>query len=336
MSRFENKLCPVCRERFSENDDIAVCPECGTPHHRACYLKYNKCALEELHAQGFVWNGRLPDEPLDAVLPPIVQSTPTAFIVPEPIERKTSNLNDDLTEEQNSFGAENVPKDENIQEDKSDKDETFEMLGLPDPNDDMFKEMGMSDPIRELYRMVNDGVRGEDGVSMRELIAYTSTSIWHYGKAFKLFRGSEDGKKRMTHFNICSGLFSPIFQFYRKMDLLGVFLLIISVLPAFLVMMFTSSDTEALTLYESIGGLLSFVNIAEAVILCLFGDYIFYKKAVREILKVRKSFDGDAGSIEYLKALSACGRPSYAHAILGCLGMLFASACIMVINGGAF
>ncbi len=42
MSRFEGYICPVCMKKFTETDDIAVCPECGTPHHRECYLKKRK------------------------------------------------------------------------------------------------------------------------------------------------------------------------------------------------------------------------------------------------------------------------------------------------------
>ena len=341
MSRFENKLCPICRERFRDGDDIAVCPECGTPHHRACYLKNNKCAMSELHSEGYVWNGRLPDEPLDAVMPQIaVQSAKSAFGVPEPIERKTTNLYDDPETEVPKSPEEKADLDNNSEvrddTDEQNNKDTFEMLGLPDPNDDMFKEMGMSDPIKELYKMVNDGARGEDGVSMQELIAYTSTSIWHYGKAFKIFRGVGDGKRRMTHFNICSGLFSPIFQFYRKMDVLGVALLIVSALPNLLIMSLTNGGTAVQTAYDSMYGIINFVNIAECVLLCIFGDYLFYRQAVRRILKVRQSFDGDVGSIEYLKALSECGRPSYARAILGCLAMLFTNALILTMGGGAF
>lgn len=63
MSRFTNKLCPVCRAPFSENADVVVCPECGTPHHRACWIAKNRCGVEQYHAEGFVWRGRLPDEP---------------------------------------------------------------------------------------------------------------------------------------------------------------------------------------------------------------------------------------------------------------------------------
>ena len=47
--------CPVCKNIFTENDDIVVCPECGAPHHRACWFSVNHCAFEEKHAEGFVF-----------------------------------------------------------------------------------------------------------------------------------------------------------------------------------------------------------------------------------------------------------------------------------------
>ncbi len=41
--------CPVCNNNFIENDDVVVCPECGTPHHRECYKNLGKCFNENLH-----------------------------------------------------------------------------------------------------------------------------------------------------------------------------------------------------------------------------------------------------------------------------------------------
>ena len=41
--------CPVCNKNFTENDDVVVCPECGTPHHRECYKITGKCFNEGLH-----------------------------------------------------------------------------------------------------------------------------------------------------------------------------------------------------------------------------------------------------------------------------------------------
>ncbi len=322
MSRFENKLCPVCRERFRDGDDITVCPECGTPHHRACYLKLNKCGLEEYHAEGFVWNGRLPDEPMSSM----PSAAEIRSGVPEPIERKTNNLNDDPDTD--------VSETDDTEKSGEENNKTVEILGLPDPDSDMFGGTDMSDPIKQLYTMINDGAQGDDGVSMQELIAYTGTSIWHYSRAFRSFRNKgENGKKRVTSFNLCSGLFSPIFQFYRKMDVLGVILLAVSVLPSVIIMSLTGGNMAQSTFYR-LDTLLGLINIVECVLLCLFGDYLFYKQAVRRILKVRRSFDGDTGSIEYLHALSEQGRPSFARAALGCLALMFANACVIAIGGG--
>lgn len=53
--RYENEKCPVCGEIFRENDDIAVCPECGAPHHRKCFIEKGKCAFEEMHGDGYSW-----------------------------------------------------------------------------------------------------------------------------------------------------------------------------------------------------------------------------------------------------------------------------------------
>ncbi len=334
MSRFENKLCPVCRERFRDGDDIAVCPECGTPHHRACYLKQNKCGLDELHSEGYVWNGRLPDEPLQSISQLTSADVPASSLVPEPVERKTNNLDDDLEDNDASVPETSKETNDNRTSDTQ-KDKKLEIFGLPDPNSEMFNDMGLGDPIQELYKMVSDDSRGEDGVSMQELIAYTGTSIWHYSRAFRSFREPK-GRRRVTSFNLCSGLFSPVFQFYRRMDLLGVVLLVLSVLPVFLIITMSGGAAVAITINDDTNRLLGLINIVETVLLCLFGDYLFYKMAVRKILKIRKSFEGDTNSVEYLMALSESGRPSFARAALGCLALLFANACILAIGGGKF
>ena len=51
--RFENQICPVCNEKFNENDEIVVCPDCGTPHHRNCYNSLGECKNKSLHSEGF-------------------------------------------------------------------------------------------------------------------------------------------------------------------------------------------------------------------------------------------------------------------------------------------
>ena len=47
--------CPVCSKKFSDTDDIVVCPICGTPHHRECFAKNGGCANRDRHQEGFIW-----------------------------------------------------------------------------------------------------------------------------------------------------------------------------------------------------------------------------------------------------------------------------------------
>ncbi len=46
---YKKYFCPVCNENFTEDDDVVVCPDCGTPHHRECWHKKGKCFNSENH-----------------------------------------------------------------------------------------------------------------------------------------------------------------------------------------------------------------------------------------------------------------------------------------------
>ena len=50
---FIGKKCPVCDKAFQPDEDVVVCPECGTPHHRECYESLGHCHNEELHSEGY-------------------------------------------------------------------------------------------------------------------------------------------------------------------------------------------------------------------------------------------------------------------------------------------
>lgn len=57
MLKFYGEKCPVCGKEFVKDDDIVVCPICGTPHHRECYEKENRCANEFRHGTSWEWKG---------------------------------------------------------------------------------------------------------------------------------------------------------------------------------------------------------------------------------------------------------------------------------------
>ena len=64
MANFIGNKCPVCSERFTQSDDIVVCPDCGAPHHRACWSNEGHCANQDAHASGEVW--RPETEPMNS------------------------------------------------------------------------------------------------------------------------------------------------------------------------------------------------------------------------------------------------------------------------------
>ncbi len=53
--RYSHDNCPVCNQTFQTDDDIVVCPICGTPHHRECYKQNGTCGNSDKHSEDFRW-----------------------------------------------------------------------------------------------------------------------------------------------------------------------------------------------------------------------------------------------------------------------------------------
>ena len=49
--------CGVCGKDFEEDDDVVVCPDCGTPSHRVCYKENKGCPNVDKHGGDFVFEG---------------------------------------------------------------------------------------------------------------------------------------------------------------------------------------------------------------------------------------------------------------------------------------
>ena len=53
--RYENVTCIACGRVFTAEDDVVVCPVCGAPHHRACWMASGMCAKNDAHGAGYTW-----------------------------------------------------------------------------------------------------------------------------------------------------------------------------------------------------------------------------------------------------------------------------------------
>lgn len=58
--------CPVCRIKLVKGQDIVVCPECGAPYHRPCYVQSGQCIFSDKHKDGFEY--KIPK--VEKVIPP--------------------------------------------------------------------------------------------------------------------------------------------------------------------------------------------------------------------------------------------------------------------------
>ena len=56
MGNYTGSQCIICQNAFKDDDDIVVCPDCGTPYHRACWQSQGKCINTSLHAVGGSWS----------------------------------------------------------------------------------------------------------------------------------------------------------------------------------------------------------------------------------------------------------------------------------------
>lgn len=54
--KYTGAKCAACGEVFTDTDDVVVCPECATPHHRKCYRMNGECVNTIRHGTGFNWN----------------------------------------------------------------------------------------------------------------------------------------------------------------------------------------------------------------------------------------------------------------------------------------
>lgn len=48
--------CFGCGKKFEADDDVVVCPDCGTPYHRICYKEAGECVNHQLHESGESWH----------------------------------------------------------------------------------------------------------------------------------------------------------------------------------------------------------------------------------------------------------------------------------------
>lgn len=191
MDYIGNK-CPVCQKYFHADEDIVVCPDCGTPHHRECYEQLGHCFNAELHEQGYDYNQDNPsdDEQNNRCKKCGNENEPDAFFCNKcgaPLGSGAQNASQQKTEnaDQAPFGA----------------GAGAGAYGMP-----------FMDPL--------GGVPGDtdfgDGISAGETAKYVKQNTPYFIRVFSNIKNFNKSK-----FNFAAALFRGGYMLYRKMYLPG-------------------------------------------------------------------------------------------------------------------
>lgn len=101
---YTNEICKGCDQPIREDDDIVVCPVCGTPQHRACWEENSDCVNAALHGEGFEWKKSVIGETEVAPKPQEQPKTKTIELntipVFEQLAQEASNLESAFLREQ--------------------------------------------------------------------------------------------------------------------------------------------------------------------------------------------------------------------------------------------
>lgn len=176
MAIYTGAKCLICSEKFNDDDDIVVCPECGTPYHRACY-KEKQCINKALHESGGSW---MLDNIEEAKKVPDMKICPNC-----------QSLNKGDAEECSVCGKSMKvrtlpvnPESSNSEVTNPEKEETDfekEVRDINEINSELFYKIGQ-DP--------DEIMDEESGVTSREIADYVRTLWFKYLFKFKKLKNS--------------------------------------------------------------------------------------------------------------------------------------------------
>ncbi len=198
--------CSICGQKFTDTDDVVVCPDCGTPYHRACYKEVGHCTAQELHESGGEWVNPVK---------PAKKEEASSGIWPCP---QCGLMNSADAERCDNCGFPKAldKRYQREQEHKHEHDAPREQHHS-DPYSDPFM-----DPYTAAYAPIDPNSTIQS-VLVKDLLAFTRNNAQYFVRMFKLMASNIGARV----FNWSALLFGPFYFLYRKMHRKGILLLMI-------------------------------------------------------------------------------------------------------------
>lgn len=330
MSNYIGVKCPVCNKKFTQPDDIVVCPVCGAPHHRECYAQKNTCAFASEHLSGKEWQAPASDP----------------FFGGQYSRAGTDG-----------GGVATCA----VCQSKNPKDAIFCQVCGTRMNYDSevpFNSPHMNlDPVTMIYGGLRPDEKIEDETA-RDLAVYVGMNSAYYLPKFKKIAKSSHA----LTFNFSALLFGFLYFFYRKMYLIGGILLgvfLIGAVPSFLqaqeslpLIIYTYSgigsadvaiDQAKIDYYQQLVNISSMINFLIRLVLSLCANRIYYIKASGDIKQIREARPEKHDEIAYcgrLRDKGGVNKTAVIIAISVYFAVSFAAACYAsykyLLTGGFF
>lgn len=281
MFNYNGCICDVCKQAFTPESDVVVCPECGTPHHRECYKEQGHCVNEEKHSEGFVWNA------------PHIEAAPNANLCPK---CHTNNPSDAAFCENCGISLKMPNKNQ----------------GPKIPVPPVFSNPMGQDKTGAVPPVTPKALEGEvDGVSYKDMAIYIGQSAPYYIYHFK---NLDANIKHFKPFSWSACLFDGFYFMYRKMwlqALLVIFITSALAVPSFLLMATEMGlmDTAILSSFGNIDLLVTIGTVLTIAYKIYLGYWAIpqYRKTVIKNVKRIKANTSTVN--EYYQALVAKSGP---------------------------
>lgn len=259
MSEYTGSRCPACNKKFTDEDDIVVCPICGAPHHRECYNERGECVFEEEHFTGKTWipspstasrktSSSSSSSSSSSFSRSQQPARPVSMDDQEDKQAETPHSRNGRTNTQTSTGK-RICKSCNSENPSTNLfcnlcgnwlGEEQGTAAPPNYGFNQYLEQQMQfDPKFALY----GGLSPEDKIGeyqARDVAAYVGKSSSYYLPRFKSF--SDSGKN--FSFNISALLFNGFYFLYRKMYAIAAILLVVFILSTIPNVMFIKEYME--------------------------------------------------------------------------------------------
>lgn len=289
MSNYLGYKCVVCGQKFDEKDDIVVCPECGTPYHRECYMKSGKCVNEELHKSGESWQGQKERENEKTEY----KKCPYCETVNKPhtiiCEHCGAPLVDDLNKNMASGNAQG---------------DSGGMNSAPG-NGGMYGNTFAFDPQDKCCGMNPD--EEFESVKLKDIADFVKSNQIYYLPIFKKMK--DTGQK--ISLNIISFLFPQLYFANRKMWLwtaISILLSLVLSIPSIIYLMYEVNisggifniiniESKGFELIYNATGYLSF---AFKALMLMFSNWLYYRFSLKKIKQNKIS--EESGNAESLSA----------------------------------